>query len=117
MALHTELDIYKAAYDMLGLTIDELIKNMPRSVSRAVGDRLRDECITLTVLIQTANMERDKAPHFVAMLKSLGVVELLLRISRDKRYIGLKGYAAAVLLTTSIGKQANALRRKFAPAA
>jgi hypothetical protein len=117
VGLHTDLNVYKAAYDLAGLVIDDLIKNMPRNVKRAIGDRLRDECINLTVLIQTANMERNKVPHLVDLVKSLGVVELLLRISRDKRYIATGKYAAAVLLTTSIGKQANAWRKAFSPAA
>jgi uracil-DNA glycosylase len=112
MGLHTQLDVYKTAYDLVGLVVDDLIRNMPRDVKKAIGERLRDECINLTVLIQAANMERQsKAPHLVELVKSLGVVELLLRISRDKRYIATGKYAAAALLTTSIGKQANAWRK------
>lgn len=117
MGLHTDLNVHKTAYDLLSLVFDDLIKNMPRSVSRAVGDRLRDECIEITVLIQTANMERNKVPPLVELIKRVAVVELLLRISRDKRYIGNGKYAAAAMLTTSIGKQANAWRAKFSPAA
>lgn len=117
MGIHTDLDVYKTAYDLTGLVVDDLIRNMPRDVKRALGERLRDECINLTVLIQTANMARDKAPHLIDLVKSLGVVELLLRISRDKRYIATGKYAAAALLTTSIGKQANAWRKKFSPVA
>ena len=111
MGIHTDLNVYKTAYDLVGLVVDDLIKNMPRDVKKAIGERLRDECINLTVLIQTANMERNKAPHLVDLVKSLGVVELLLRVSRDKRYIGTAKYADAALLTTSIGKQANAWRK------
>ena len=117
MGMHTDLAVYKAAYDLVGLVIDDLVRNMPRNVKRAIGDRLRDECINLTVLIQTANMERNKLPPLLDLVKSLGVVVLLLRLARDKHYISTGAYARSALLTTSIGKQANAWRKASSPVA
>lgn len=117
MGLHTDLNVHKTAYDLVGLVVDDLIKNMPRAVQRPLGDRLRDECLNITVAIHSANMAKDKTPALIELIKSLGVVELLLRIARDKRYIATGKYAAAAMLTTSIGKQANAWRKKFSPAA
>lgn len=62
-------------------------------------------------------MASDKAPYLVDLILCLGVVKVLLRLCRDKRYIGNAKFAAATLLTTSIGKQANAWRKTFSPAA
>lgn len=117
MGLHTDLEIHKTAYDLLDLVVDDLVRNMPKDVKRAIGDKLRDECLELTVQIQTANMARDKAPHLLQLVRGLGVVKVLLRLSRDKRYIGTRKFAAATFLTTSIGKQANAWRKASSPAA
>lgn len=110
MALHTELDIFKASYDLVDLTLD-LVKNMPRAVKSAVGDKLRDECLAITTRIQRANIAGDKAPHLVELQEHLEVANILLRLSRDKRFIATSQYARAVEITTSIGRQCTAWRK------
>lgn len=76
MALHTQLPIYRVAYDLLD-TITDLARNMPR-----------DECVEIVVAIFRANCAREKLPHIETLLERLQVAELLLRLSRDKRLIG-----------------------------
>jgi hypothetical protein len=110
MALHTQLPIYKAAYDLLDIVTD-LAKNMPRDFKASIGGKLRDEVVAVTILIFRANTAREKAPHLQGLTERLQVAELLLRLSRDKRLIAVKQYARAVELTTSIGKQASGWRR------
>lgn len=112
MALHTELDIFKVSYNLVDLALD-LIKNMPRTVKQTVGDKLRDECLAITTLIQRANIAGDKAPHLVALQEHLEVANVLLRLSRDKRFISTGQYARAIELSTSIGKQSTAWRKAF----
>ncbi len=116
MALHTELPIHKVAYDLAGLAID-LIKNMPREVKAVIGGELRDECLKLIVLIFRANVAADKRVHLAELLERQQVVELLLRLSRDKRYISTGQYARAIAFTGSIGKQANGWKKYVSPAA
>ncbi len=110
MAIHTNLPIYKVAYDLLDAAT-ELAKNMPRDFKAQIGGKLRDECIEITVLIFRANTAREKAPHLLDLLERLQVAELLLRLSVDKRLISKPQYAKTVALTNSIGKQANGWRR------
>jgi hypothetical protein len=114
MALHSELPIYKVAYDLLGLIL-QVARTMPRDVKQQVGGALRDECVQITVLIFRANVARDKAPHLLEVIERLQVAELLLRLSHDLRFIGQKQYAAAIALTAMIGKQANGWRKKSVP--
>ena len=45
MGLHTDLPIYKVAYDLFD-TSTELAKNMPRDFKQSVGGKLRDECLS-----------------------------------------------------------------------
>ena len=116
MALHSELPIYKVAYDLLALIL-QITRNMPRDVKQQVGSALRDECVQITVLIFRANVARDKAPHLVDVIERLQVAELLLRLSHDLRFIGQKHYADAIALTSQIGKQTNGWRKKFSPVA
>lgn len=110
MALHTNLPIYKVAYDLLN-TITDLAKNMPRDFKASIGGKLRDECVEIVTLIFRANCARDKAAHIETLIERLQVAELLLRLSKDKHLISVKQYATAIALTASVGKQAGGWRR------
>jgi hypothetical protein len=110
MALHTNLPIYKVAYDLLDVVTD-LVKNMPRDFKSSIGGKISQECVEIVVLIFRANCARDKAPHLGDLIERLQVAELLLRLSRDKRLISTGQYAKAIELTNSVGKQAGGWRR------
>lgn len=110
MALHTQLPIYKVAYDLFD-TVTDLAKNMPRDFKASIGGKLRDECVEIMVLIFRANCAREKAHHLESLIERLQVAELLLRLAKDKRLISVAQYAKAVELTTSVGRQAGGWRR------
>ena len=78
MATHTQLPIYKVAYDLLGI-IAGLVKNMHRDYKRSIGDKISTKCIEITVLIFRANVAQDKAPHLLELIERLQVAELMLR--------------------------------------
>lgn len=111
MALHTELPVYKTTYDLLGL-VPDLVKNMPRDFKRNLGARLLDECVDLTVDIFEANFAQEKEPHLRRIIQRQQVIQVLFRMSRDRRLISTAQYGRAISLTTSIGKQVNGWRRK-----
>jgi len=115
MALHTNLPIYKVAYDLLGV-VTELVKNMPRDFKSSIGGKISGECVEIVVLIFRANCARDKAPHIGDLIERLQVCELLLRLSRDKRLISTVQYAKAIELTNMVGKQAGGWRKATSPA-
>lgn len=110
MALHTNLPIYKVAYDLLD-AITDLVKNMPRDFKQSIGGKLRDECVEIVTLIFRANVSQEKSAHLISLIERLQVCELLLRLSRDKRLISTGQYAKVIELTGNIGKQANGWRR------
>ena len=116
MALHTELPIYKVAYDLLGLVV-ELVKHMPRDFKASIGSAIRDECVKVTVLVFRANVSTAKAPHLLELIERVQVAELLLRLARDKRWISITQYAKAVQLTQSVSRQANGWRKNASPVA
>ena len=66
MATHTNLPIYKVAYDLLDV-VTSLVKNMQRDFKRSIGDKISTECIEITVLIFRANVAQDKAPHLLEL--------------------------------------------------
>lgn len=110
MTTHTNLPIYKVAYDLLRTTT-ALIKNMDRHYKRSIGEKITTECTEITVLIFRANVAQHKEPHLIELLERLQVAELMLRLATDMRLISREGYAKAVEQTTSIGKQANGWRK------
>ena len=111
--LHTDLPIYKAAYDLLRVVIDAT-RNMPRDLKRTLGEKIAQEVIDIEVLVFRANVARDKAPYLDKLIERLQSAELLIRLSRDMRAISTKQYAEIVQLSGSVGKQARGWRRASA---
>jgi hypothetical protein len=110
MAIHTNLPIYKVAYNLLDV-VTELVKHMDRNFKRSIGEKISNECIEIVVLVFRANVAQDKEPHLIELLERVQVINLMLRLGHDKKVISRPSYAKAVELTTSIGKQANGWRR------
>ncbi len=110
MAIHTQLPIYKVAYDLLGAAVD-YVRNMPRPIKAALGNRVTELCVEIVLLIARANSVRDKVPHLGALLERAEELNLLLRLCRDKHFISTGQYAQSIELTASIGKQANGWRK------
>lgn len=109
MALHSDLDIYKTASDLLAAATD-LTRNIPRAFKRQFGELIVNACIEIQILVIDANIARDKAPHLDALLRLQKKAELLVRLFHDKRWISPKQFSASMELTVSLGKQGGAWR-------
>jgi hypothetical protein len=68
MALHKDLPIYKAAYDLLSVTT-EITRNIPRDFKRLIGEKVREECVEILVLIFRANVAAHKIQYIEALLE------------------------------------------------
>ena len=117
MALHTDLEIHKVAEELLGLSLD-LVRNIPRDLKQVVGAKIRDECLQVLVLIGRANMTRDKLPQINLLLESIWMLNYLLRALTNRGLISKGQHAKTMMLTASVGRQANAWKKSAtAPAA
>jgi hypothetical protein len=119
MALHTDLQVYKIATDLLSLATD-ITRNMPRDIKVSLGNKIQAECIDMLVLIARANASANKVPHITALLEHQHVAQLLLRLSFDKKFISQKHWSAALELSNRVGRQAGGwlkASRMTAPAA
>jgi hypothetical protein len=116
MAIHTDLPIYKSSYELLQLAT-ALVKNFPRSIKVSIGQAIQDACVRICLLVAKANAAADKIPHLGELLEHQREAELLIRLAKDMRFISVHQYASAVLLTDSIGKQANGWQKASTPAA
>lgn len=110
MGLHHDLTIYKTAYALLSLATD-ITRNIPRDLKAGLGAHIRNECVSILLLIARANAAREKGPHLVELLERKETIEFLMRVLKDKKYIGVKQHAAAMRVTVSLGKQANGWKK------
>ncbi|WP_258197833.1 hypothetical protein [Pseudomonas capeferrum] len=60
MAMHMDLQIYKASLGLLQMATN-LTRNIPRDLKQSLGKRVIDECIDVLMLIARANSTQDKA--------------------------------------------------------
>ncbi len=109
MALHSNLPIYKEAYELLKLTTT-ITKNFPRDFKASIGGELRHLCVKSVILIARANAAQDKVPHLTQLLEQIHEAEILVRLSHDMRFISPAQYASSIALTDKVGKQANGWR-------
>ncbi len=110
MAIHTDLPIYKSAYELLQAA-SALVKNFPRSVKASIGGEIQNACVRITLLVAKANASRNKVPHLDEMLELVMEAELLIRLAKDMKLISISQYATTVLLTNTVGKQATGWRK------
>lgn len=113
MALHTNLPIYKVAYQLLTMAAF-LCANMPRNFKQLIGARILDECLKITTDVYRANVASDKVLHLDSLIQRLLEINVLFRLSMDSRLIAVDQYANVIELTASIGKQAGGWRRNSA---
>jgi hypothetical protein len=113
MALHTELDIYKVGYQLLG-KVTNLVKNMERDFKHVIGKEIASESAKMLILVYRANVAENKVPHLTGLIEKVQMVEMLTRLSMDMGKISPGQYAGVISLTTSIGKQANGWKKNSA---
>jgi hypothetical protein len=108
MALHTELPIYRTGVDLLELAIKAQV-DMPRTVKRALGDRIAQHCVEILDLMALANASQreERAAHIEQLLTQLRAITVLLRVSFNAKYISRDIWGHSVQLLGSIGKQAG----------
>jgi hypothetical protein len=117
MALSSTLPIYRVTYELLQVAT-RITRDMPRDYKQSLGNKVRDECVELVVLIYRANCSRDKRHHLEELQEHLQVVTLLLRLSKDMQLISTKQFAQTVELTDQIGRQSSGwLKSASSPAA
>ena len=110
MGMHTDLSIYRSAMGLLHMATT-LTRSIPRDLKQSLGKRVIDECIEVVMLIARANATQDKRPHLTLLVERVQVVEFLMRLFKDSRFISVEQHAKAIEVTASVGKQANAWKR------
>ena len=108
MAMHTDLPIHRTGVRLLDLAIKAQVQ-MPRTVKRALGEKITQHCVEMLDLMALANAtQREiRAEYIEQLLARERAITVLLRVSHDARYISPKLWADSIGLLGSIGKQAG----------
>lgn len=114
MALHHTLPIYKAAKQLLRLTLD-LPKHMRKDAKFLIGRELLRESLAIMRLIRRANMAQGpaKVPYIDDILEKVQFIEDLVGACDDTHLVSKQQYAGVIEHTQSVGKQANGWKRTY----
>jgi len=79
MALHYELPVYKACYDLL-LEVFRFTKGFGKEYKYTVGESLKKEAMELLTLIFRANSRKDKTAVLEEARERIEVIRLFVRL-------------------------------------
>jgi hypothetical protein len=117
MALHTDLEIHKVGEELFQLSLN-LVRHIPRDLKQVAGNKIRDVCLDILLLIGRANMARDKRQYLTQVIENTWALNYLFRALSDCAAISRGQHAKVMKLTASVGRQANAWKKSAtAPAA
>ena len=104
MALHQELPVYKASYDLL-LEIFRFTKDFSKEYKYTVGESLKKETMELLTLIFRANSKSDKYATLQDARERIEVIRLFVRLMKDLQQINLKRFVQVNQQIEEVSKQ------------
>src|SRR5574344_1436116 len=104
--MHSE-PILKSTYALLQLTT-RVLAGFTRDFKYSLGDKLRNEVVGLVLFVCKAKAcDLEKEAHVIQIMEQLQIINLLMRISKDMRLVTIKQFSEVVVLTDSIGREAQ----------
>jgi len=101
-----DLPIYRDTFELMKM-ITQLTRNFPRDLKISLGERLRNDCLDIVLNVYRANAARQGRREIIeAILESVQVVEMTLRLCCDMALISKKQHGKLVERTDAIGRQA-----------
>ena len=118
MTLHSDTQLYAAVVELCKF-VARTVRHVRRDLKPLYGLFLVQESTWMAVLVRRANVAHGaaKAQPLTEILEQVESVQFILRLLRDLNDLPQKAWTESVPLTTSVAKQATALRNHFVPAA
>jgi len=104
MALHYDLPVYKACYDLL-LEIFQFTKGFAKEYKYTVGESLKKETLELLTLIFRANSKTDKQATLQDARERIEVVRIFIRLMKDLQKINVKRLVQVNERVEAVSKQ------------
>lgn len=100
-----QLLIYQKFYDFI-LAFYPIINHIPKSHRLVMGKHLEELCIILLMLIIKANKERgnNRVSLQTKISDNLDILRILVRLSKDLKFMSIKQYALHIEKLNEIGK-------------
>ena len=100
-----QLLIYQKLYDFV-LWMYPLINRIPKSHRLVLGRHIEELCISLLVLVISANKVRGqkRSALQIEISNKLDKLRILIRLSKDLRFISIRQYTYAAEKMNEIGK-------------
>ena len=117
MALFFELPVYKLGYDLL-ISIYNRTKLFTREYKYTLGERLKNETLELLINIYKANKSKQatRLQYIDSAKQNVEVVRLLLRVVKDLKIVGIKGFVALNIQVEELSKQLSSWHKYTAGA-
>ena len=112
MALHSELPVYKASYDLL-LEIFQFTKEFSKEYKYTVGESLKNETIELLTLIFRANSRTDKLQVLQEARERIEVIRLFIRLMKDLHQINIKKFVQVNQKVEEVSRQLTGWQKSF----
>jgi len=109
--------VNKLGYDLL-ITIYERTKVFTREYKYTLGEKLKNETLELLLNIYKANKSKNKTrqTHIDAARQNVEVVRLLMRVCKDLKIIGVKGFVVLNTQVEELSKQLSSWQKYTAGA-
>ncbi len=107
-----DLIIYQKTYDFL-LWLHPVVNKFPKSQRFVLGQRIENKALNVLQSIIRANLERDKTPTLKEMSAELDELRILIRLSKDLRFVSIKQYETAAERLNEIGRLLTGWAKRF----
>ena len=106
MALFCNLPVYKLGYDLL-IALYEHSKLFTKEYKYTIGEKLKSESLELLLNVYKANKSKKETrlAYIDAARQNIEVVRLLLRITKDLKIMGVKGFVFLNVQVEELSKQ------------
>jgi hypothetical protein len=108
------LPVYKAVFDLL-FALFERVRHFPKDMQYTLGERIKNEAITLTEKIYLANTAEevsDKAEQLRLLCAKVETIRILMRIAYGLRLFNLEAYIRFNEQLAGISKQLHGWRKQ-----
>ena len=98
-----DLIIYQKTYDLM-LWLHPVVNKFPKSQQFILGQRIENKTLDIIRSMILANAERDKSATLKRASVELDELRILIRLSKDLRFINIKKYGFAAEKINEIGR-------------
>jgi four helix bundle protein len=101
--MYKNLAIFEKTYELI-LWLYPTVNKFPKSQRFVLGQHIENTILQILEGIIEANQERDKFPYLKKISVELDKLRILIRLSKDLKFISIKQYSFVAEKVNEIGK-------------